>query len=116
MRKVGAVLLGLAFIAVAAFGYRAYLISELRKPMLSELNDPGSAEFRSEVLLSPWAVSGSILCGEVNAKNRMGGYAGFSEFYVDTMGGEPIVEIGSEPAKRWCDMGDGNVPWWWLRW
>jgi len=71
-------------LVAAAGGWRWHLIGELRKPILAELNDPDSAVFRNETLLSPWAVSNSILCGEVNVRNKMGGYAGYARFYVDT--------------------------------
>lgn len=42
------------------------------------LNDPESARFR-RVALSP---KGRAVCGEVNAKNKMGGYVGFRRFIV----------------------------------
>lgn len=40
------------------------------------LKDPESARFRT-VFISP---KGKAVCGEVNAKNAMGGYAGFKRF------------------------------------
>jgi hypothetical protein len=40
------------------------------------LNDPESARFR-KVFVSP---KGKAVCGEVNAKNQMGGYVGFRRF------------------------------------
>ncbi len=46
--------------------------------------DPWSAQFRNVRL------SGSSYCGEVNAKNRMGAYTGFSPFLV-FMHDEPLV-------------------------
>lgn len=39
------------------------------------LKDPGSAEFRSE-FIGPTGLA----CGEVNAKNSFGGYAGFARY------------------------------------
>lgn len=42
------------------------------------LNDPESARFRN-VILSP---KGRAVCGEINAKNKMGGYVGFRRFIV----------------------------------
>lgn len=42
------------------------------------LNDPESARFR-HAFVSP---KGRAVCGEVNAKNKMGGYAGFRRFIV----------------------------------
>ena len=83
MRKSVVALAVVGVIVAGAFGWRAYLVHELRKPVLAELNDPDSAKFRNERLLSGWSewtVKGSVLCGEVNAKNRMGGYAGYVKF------------------------------------
>ena len=116
MKRVGLFFLALVIVFAGAYGYRWYLVSELRKPVLAELNDPDSAKFRNERLLSPWTVSNSILCGEMNTRNGMGGYVGFSPFYVDTLGERPIVEVGNETAKSWCEIEEDDSAWWWLRW
>lgn len=71
-----------------------------KKVMLANLKDADSAKFRN-LTVSPDA---TILCGEVNAKNSMGGYTGFKRFVVT---GSSIVEIegeGKYPAtfnKTW---------------
>lgn len=83
----------LVFLVTTAFGYRSYLVSELRVPVLAKLNDPASAQFRNERVLG-WAVGGSILCGEVNAKNRMGGYVGFVPFFAAAGIEADIATIG----------------------
>lgn len=83
MRKLWILLAVVAVMAVSAFGYRYYLISELRKPVLERLTDPDTALFRNEWLLFGWfnwPPTANVLCGEVNAKNRMGGYAGYVKF------------------------------------
>lgn len=83
MKKVWIALAIVGVMAAGVFGWRAYVVHELRKPVLAELNDPDSAKFRDEWLASGWTewfVKGSILCGEVNAKNRMGGYVGYTPF------------------------------------
>lgn len=46
-----------------------------KKAIANNLKDPGSAQFRNIRESSP-----GILCGEVNAKNAMGGYVGFKRF------------------------------------
>lgn len=46
-----------------------------KKTIANSLKDPGSAQFRNIRESSP-----GILCGEVNAKNSMGGYVGFKRF------------------------------------
>jgi hypothetical protein len=43
------------------------------------LTDPNSAQFR-ELHAYPAAGTPAAVCGEVNAKNRMGGYNGFQRF------------------------------------
>ncbi len=50
-----------------------------RAKMVRELKDPDSAKFRDEKL------SRDALCGEVNAKNSMGGYTGYKRFIADSL-------------------------------
>lgn len=63
-----------------------------RTAVTGVLLDPQSAQFRNE------KIAGELYCGEVNSKNRMGGYVGFNRFIVRTKDGagilEPEVEIG----------------------
>lgn len=111
-----------AVVAVAmalsyVYAWRWHLIQELRKPVLAELSDPDSAKFRNEKFVGPWAFAHGNLCGEVNAKNRMGGYVGYKGF---TVMGFPYME-GEESAmvfddNHLCDAADLDLPWWWLRW
>ena len=99
MRKVFVALAIVGVIIAGAFAWRAYLMHELRKPILERLNDPDSAQFRNEWLLfgwSEWSVKGNILCGEVNAKNRMGGYAGYVKFR--SIGGV-LTDLGSDDLE-----------------
>lgn len=62
--------------------YTGYLIHQHRNAVLAQLKDPDSAKFRNERLLNRegLTVDGTTLCGEVNAKNEMGGYAGYKQF------------------------------------
>lgn len=115
MRKAVLGFVVLAAVLVAGvFGYRAYLIGELRKPVLEKLNDPDSAVFRSEELVGPWALSKMVLCGEVNAKNRMGGYIGYRQFTSEV--GDMFIFDDPLP-KDGCGFSGGTlVKWWWLRW
>lgn len=80
------------------------------------LLDPSSAQFRNMHIakLKP------IVCGEVNAKNRMGGYVGFKRFHIASgelvMEPNEITEINQDAvavnnlrgalfdsADTWCD-------------
>ncbi|MGV8987788.1 MAG: hypothetical protein ACOH2H_16060 [Cypionkella sp.] len=46
-----------------------------------DLFDPSSAQFRED---STFRLSNAevVVCGQMNAKNRLGGYIGFSPYYV----------------------------------
>lgn len=59
------------------------------------LNDPASAQFR-KLNFNP---AGGTVCGEVNAKNRMGGYVGFTPFYVVN----GAVRIHPDPNAEFFD-------------
>lgn len=65
-----------------------------RSAVSGVLLDPQSAQFRNEKI-----TEGGLYCGEVNSKNRMGGYVGFNRFIVRTKDSagvlEPGVEIGA---------------------
>jgi len=78
MRVIAAVVL----LALAGCRYipgtEASKIAEGESQVRDALADPNSAEFRN---LSIREVTGAV-CGEVNAKNRMGGFVGFTRFYV----------------------------------
>lgn len=47
-----------------------------REAVKNYLKDPDSAKFKGEML------SGTIVCGEVNAKNSYGGYGGSKRYMV----------------------------------
>lgn len=83
MKKALAAVGLLALVAAVSFYlYTGYLVHQHRKSVLAELKDPDSAKFRSEKLLNRdgLTVDGTTLCGEVNAKNEMGGYTGYKKF------------------------------------
>jgi hypothetical protein len=78
------------------------------KPVVSAgLRDPESARFRSVRFGA--GENSSLVCGEVNAKNGFGGYAGFTTFVgmyfgpedFDGEGGKPVfvlLRIDDEPG------------------
>lgn len=67
---IGLALCGCSFIP----GTSAYKIERAQEEAAKALIDPSSAQFRSV------RVSKDAVCGEINAKNRMGAYVGFSRF------------------------------------
>ena len=56
-----------------------------------QLIDPDSAQFRDLVKVD----DGAYVCGEVNSKNRMGGYTGFTEFMYETEAGKATIDSGA---------------------
>lgn len=112
--------LAVALLAAGGLAYRGYLIHELRKPVIAHLNDPDSAQFRDEKLFSGWTIEQSALCGEVNAKNRMGGYVGYAPFTV-VAGIAHISDAFESDFKRLsglpiCSLEQTPLPWWHIRW
>lgn len=99
MRKLMSLLAVMGVAAAAFFTYRFYLIDQLRKPVLAELKDPDSALFRDERIIGVWLPKKAILCGDVNAKNAMGGYVGYKPFtsfggmYADIATSEVMLEV-----------------------
>lgn len=75
--------------------------AEVKAGVAAHLSDPGSATFRA---LSE-KVADFSYCGEVNAKNRMGGYVGYRKFFAikETSGGW-LVEIGGPVADQMCKV------------
>lgn len=75
----------LALIGVA-FGAGAQstdqLISDAKAAIIQKLKDPDSATFRNVVYAPAAQGTGGTVCGEVNARNAYGGYAGFTPFFV----------------------------------
>lgn len=69
-----------------------------REIMRSVLVDPESAQFHSLVV----AADGSI-CGEMNSRNRMGGYVGFRRFVI-WPGGLLEVDPGRERLSQYPSM------------
>jgi hypothetical protein len=64
-------------------------VAKARDAVKDQLIDPQSAQFRNEVLTETGRV-----CGEVNAKNRMGGYTGFKNYWVSFNPNNAIVSNG----------------------
>lgn len=97
----------------SALSYRQFvLLPAMREPLLKQLSAPQTAQFRLERYVGPWTVGGGALCGEINAKNRMGGYTGFTPYF--SAGGEAVS--GPE-TPRLCDtVSLERAAWWWLRW
>lgn len=90
-------------IAVGVYSHSKWdewtLWPQLRKPMVDGLKDPDSAQFRNQF---PGRQS---LCGEINARNGLGGYTGFSRF-IST--GQRYILEGSD-VNTWSRSDDGTA-------
>ena len=80
-----AAFLGTLFVLATLSGCERHGVEEpevaaAKEAVQALLTDPSSAQFRSLKVNSTKAGEASV-CGEVNAKNRMGGYGGFQRFY-----------------------------------
>lgn len=100
------ILLALVVLAGAAYAYTIYLVHQHRGAVKSQLKDPDSAKFQNENLKGGYTLASSILCGEVNAKNGMGGYDGYKRFAAS--GSTKQVEIANDDTglifvKAYCD-------------
>ena len=110
----------ISLMLVAATAYRNfYLVPRLKEPVLAMLKDPDSAEFRHVRYYGDWTISGGNLCGEVNARNAMGGYAGYAKFYASSAWA--TVEDESLPMNAGyietdCLAASHSGQFWWLRW
>lgn len=74
--------------ATAALADDATVIAKGQAAALSKLNDPDSAKFTDLRVVT--ADGRQIVCGRVNAKNRMGGYDGAKPFLFD-----PAIKQGA---------------------
>lgn len=66
---------------------KAFNIAKAKERVADEHSDPDSAKFRRMFLSHMPNAKGETqiyLCGEVNVKNKMGGYGGYREFFVDS--------------------------------
>ncbi|CAI07131.1 hypothetical protein [Aromatoleum aromaticum] len=93
--KTVGIVAGTVLVVLAGIvGARQYTIHSAQEAVEARLFDPDSVKFRNVTL------SGDRVCGEVNARNRMGGYVGFSTFAADKIQGGWRVIVDSEDASN----------------
>jgi len=72
---------------------------EVMAAVAAKMVDPGSATFQALSV----KVADFAYCGEVNAKNRMGGYVGYQKFYAQRgSAGEWLVMLEPRSAEHMC--------------
>ena len=84
----------------------------VKKEVKEVLNDPSSAEFRNIKVFE----NGNY-CGEVNAKNKMGGYVGFQSFFKigsdlefrSGIGPESLCYQARDPVAAKCEGLKGDI-------
>jgi len=80
----------------------AALIAKSKTMMADRFSDPDSAKFRKV-----FVIKGTV-CGEVNAKNLMGGYVGYRRFVVNE--GDALVDSGSSTFDELWDVACSKNP------
>jgi hypothetical protein len=76
---------------------------EVKTAVAYNFIDPSSATFRNLRTIN----NGEEVCGEVNAKNRMGGYVGYRRFHASSNSKSPgnwIVDMGDEVKGSYDNM------------
>ena len=80
----------------------AFNVEKAKAMIADQLSDPDSAKYRN-LFISEFeegkgtAASLLSLCGEVNAKNSMGGYTGYRRFVVDER--LALIDEGADDAS-----------------
>lgn len=64
------------------------LIEAGQSAVARQLSDPASAQYRN------FSTAGDCLTGEINAKNRLGGYVGFQDFLYDPRTKAAYLDVG----------------------
>lgn len=82
---------------------KASMDKRARNAVLANLRDPDSAKFRNVRklgMLGEGSPEGAaVYCGEVNAKNAMGGYVGFVHFAVMPLGEDGQTSTGKDAVS-----------------
>lgn len=75
-------------------------IDNARNTLIDSLNDPDSAKIRKLMYFDDKLNKIKVLCGEINAKNRMGGYVGYEKFFISSNG---RYDIGHKEHTQYYD-------------
>lgn len=78
-------------------------IAKAKLAVQDQLTDPESARFKDVVVRS--ADKFVAVCGQFNAKNRYGGYAGFRRFMVTEFKADKSGAVDVEPPPPGVDRG-----------
>lgn len=91
---------------------KAVFIAEAKRRLADRLTDPSSAQFTQSVYVYNKTLNTRLLCGKLNAKNRMGGYVGATMYWAKQdlnsgsgKGWDTFIS-GAEPAHKIFDKAD----------
>ena len=80
-------------------------VTQAKRLIEDQLNDPASAQYKSIAVATiakdakyPIAPGTKVVCGRVNAKNKIGGYVGFRLFYAVPSSNIVIIQPNA-PSK-----------------
>ncbi len=79
-------------------------IEKHKKVVTNILSDPDSASFRE---IKQSSKDKDVWCGEINAKNKMGGYAGYTKYVIQTIGFE-ILSAREVHVSRFLTERDNS--------
>jgi hypothetical protein len=106
-----------AFLLIAVISAKVYankalvdkegklFIENAKNTLIESLNDPESAKLRKLMYFDDKANNMKVLCGEINAKNRMGGYVGYEKFFIASNGRN---DIGQNDHGQYYDSYCSN--------
>ncbi|MYM34896.1 hypothetical protein GTP38_11150 [Duganella sp. FT94W] len=85
-----------------------FVFPKTRQMVADQLVDPLSAQFRND-----WIAKDGWHCGEVNAKNGMGGYGGFKRFIAGQQNKiiylEGVGMLGDTSHEEWMAILDKQI-------
>lgn len=103
MRKI----ITIGLLGAALIGCTDADIWRARSELKLKLYDAESAQFRNEKVFK---VNGTTLvCGEINAKNRLGGYSGFQPFVVQDGEWVTMGDKDAETIDRTCEGAENYL-------
>lgn len=105
MKKTAFVVGGILVVAVAFLAIGANTPNEGERAVLARLNDPDSAKFGKSFKSKR---GDDFWCGQVNAKNRMGGYIGMTRYVAEARfeGANDYSNVVFEDTSTSSEQGD----------
>lgn len=97
--KLSLILFGLYISLLVACGNNN--LEAAKKALNKILKDPSSAQYQNVTVYKY-----GVVCGEINAKNSMGGYTGFTRFIYTPQFNEAVVDVPNFVIPFYCNNND----------